>query len=102
MPCSAGQNSFLYDFPDIGVEGSGNYTGLNVKQFYSLTKGCGQTPGRHVHNHRWRERRSSLEQVRVLSPGTARARTSIKLRLAHTPELDVTGSAWLWRAHAEA
>ena len=37
MPCSAGQNSLLYNFPAIGVDGSGNYTGLNVKQF-SLTK----------------------------------------------------------------
>ncbi len=37
----AGENSFLYNFPAIGVDGAGNYTGLNVKQFYSLTKVVG-------------------------------------------------------------
>ncbi len=34
-----GDTSFLYNFPAIGVDGAtGEYTGLNVKQFYTLTK----------------------------------------------------------------
>ncbi len=37
-----GATSFLYNFPSIGVDANGDYSGLNVKQFYTLTRVVGR------------------------------------------------------------